>query len=105
MTRAATLKLNTYRSLLLYTLIGMCGFLMLAYGALLNATIERGVAIEHAESQIADLSTKLGKLEQSYFNAKQSVTLSTAANLGLGEPSDSLYLSRTSASGLSLSNR
>jgi hypothetical protein len=85
---------NFRRRLIFSAIVGSVGILMVSYAYLLNVTIFDGVHIENTEKKIATLNSTVGNLEQQYFEAKKSVTLSLAKNLGFTDAESELYISR-----------
>lgn len=89
-----------------YLLLGAILFAATFYIYSVNSAVRNAVAREQAEGVISELQTKVSELEYKYMNLENRMTLESAANLDLHEPTGKIFISRNSSSrGLSLYNR
>lgn len=99
MTKAILIKNNqlTFYILLSGILIGAILYIYSVNAAIRNV-VERG----NLEEQIAGIQNDLSELEYRYVRFESSVTLESAAPLGLGELDNKIFISRNKTQSLSL---
>lgn len=73
------------------------GFYMYCVSSAVNYAVIR----KNTENQISALQAKLSDMESSYVVASNSMTLDSAHELGLREPENKIFISKSSSQALS----
>ena len=77
-------------------------FSMVFYMYCINAAVRAAVVRNNAESKISSLQAQLSELEGKYMENVNSLTMQTAAQAGLTDPTEKIFISKISG-GQSLS--
>lgn len=88
-----------------WTLIFLSIALLVVYIYGVNATVRNTVARQNIESEVSNISNKLGEMEFIYISLTNKVSLQVAYSRGFKDVSAPEYISRTSGPSLSMNTR
>ena len=92
---------HEYRLQISYALIALSALMVVMYGLNLYGVINRTVAIEHSNKEVASLSSAVQSLDAKYLELSQAVAAPSAlASHGLSRGEVAQYISRTAPAGV-----
>jgi hypothetical protein len=92
--KAKVLFSNTH---VFWTLVSLIAFFVFFYAYFINATVLNTVSLQNIEEEIVDTRSEISQLEFALIEENKNFTKEYAANLGLVEVSDTVFIARNSA--------
>lgn len=98
-------KYNLYIERAGYIAFAICLVALCAYGLLMRAMFVNAAVNDSLQKSMSDASSRLGELEFEYISLKQSVTLDKAVELGFVEPKQTVFVTDSGDSEVSINVR
>ncbi len=90
---------HDYRAHITATIFGLCAFMAMLYATNIYKTVSATVALEGTQTEIATLSSSVGKLDAQYLNISRSASPDNLKSYGLSEGKVSAYISSPASLG------
>jgi hypothetical protein len=81
-----------------WALVSLIAFFVFFYGYFINATVLNTVSLQNVEEEIVDTRSEISQIEFALIEENKNFTMEYAANIGLVDISDTVFIARNSAS-------
>jgi hypothetical protein len=89
------------------TFYALCAGILLSFGLYVygvNATVLNGVSHNKTEGYLSDLRNEVSDLEYKYAEKKNALSIESARDLGLTEPTNKVFIAKNTQKSLSFVN-